>query len=124
MSAITIPVAEILVFFSVCSVVKKLLHETHKIQQSLDEPACERSLCAVAKQQGYRARSAFKLLKSMPRIKLLKPACVWSISAPRLAAGRRWRRRNGASGHVFALDLLEMVGLPNGSPVPWTTGRT
>jgi len=68
----------------------------------------------LAKQQGYRARSAFKLLEIDAKDKLLKPGMrVVDLGATPGGWSQVAAQKIGASGHVFALDLLEMVGLPN-----------
>ena len=67
-----------------------------------------------AKQQGYRARSAFKLLEIDAKDKLLKAGMrVVDLGATPGGWSQVAAQKVGASGHVFALDLLEMVGLPN-----------
>lgn len=68
----------------------------------------------LAKQQGYRARSAFKLLEIDAKDKLLKPGMrVVDLGATPGGWAQVAAQKVGASGHVFASDLLEMVGLPN-----------
>lgn len=67
-----------------------------------------------AKQQGYRARSAFKLLEIDAKDKLLKAGMrVVDLGATPGGWSQVAAQKVGASGHVFALDLLEMAGLPN-----------
>jgi 23S rRNA (uridine2552-2'-O)-methyltransferase len=67
-----------------------------------------------AKQQGYRARSAFKLLEIDAKDKLLKPGMrVVDLGATPGGWSQVAAQKIGTAGHVFALDLLEMVGLPN-----------
>jgi len=68
----------------------------------------------LAKQHGYRARSAFKLLEIDAKDKLLKPGMrVVDLGATPGGWAQVAAQKIGASGHVFALDLLDMVGLPN-----------
>ena len=67
-----------------------------------------------AKQQGYRARSSYKLLEIDAKDKLLKPGMrVVDLGSAPGGWSQVAAQKIGASGHVFALDLLEMVGLPN-----------
>lgn len=68
----------------------------------------------LAKQQGYRARSAFKLLEIDTKDKLLKPGMrVVDLGATPGGWSQVAAQKIGESGHVYALDILEMVGLPN-----------
>lgn len=68
----------------------------------------------LAKQQGYRARSAFKLLEIDAKDKLLKPGMrVVDLGATPGGWSQVAAQKIGEAGHVFALDILEMVGLPN-----------
>ncbi len=67
-----------------------------------------------AKLHGYRARSAYKLLEIDAKDKLLKPGMrVVDLGSTPGGWSQVAAQKIGASGHVFALDLLEMVGLPN-----------
>jgi len=67
-----------------------------------------------AKQQGYRARSSYKLLEIDAKDKLLKPGMrVVDLGSAPGGWSQVAAQKVGASGHVFALDLLEMLGLPN-----------
>ncbi len=66
-----------------------------------------------AQKEGYRSRAAYKLLELQERDRLIRPAQVvvdlgaapggWSQVAAQLV---------GRKGQVFAMDLLEMDGLP------------
>ena len=66
----------------------------------------------LAQKDGYRARAAYKLLEINEKDKLIKPGTVladlgsapgsWSQAAAKLA---------GASGKVFALDILPMAAV-------------
>ena len=67
-----------------------------------------------AKQHGYRARSSYKLLEIDAKDKLLKPGMrVVDLGSAPGGWSQVAAQKVGESGHVFALDLLEMVGLPN-----------
>ena len=66
----------------------------------------------LAKREGYRSRSAYKLLEINERDKLLLPGTVVVDLG---AAPGGWSQvagaRVGARGNVFAIDLLPMQGL-------------
>ncbi len=66
-----------------------------------------------AKAEGWRSRAAFKLMEIDEKDKLLKPG---EIVVDLGAAPGGWSqvagRRIGDHGRVFAIDLLEMGGLP------------
>lgn len=66
-----------------------------------------------AKLHGYRARSAYKLLEIDAKDKLLKPGMrVVDLGAAPGGWSQVAAQKVGPSGHVFALDVLEMLGLP------------
>lgn len=66
-----------------------------------------------AKLHGYRARSAYKLLEIDAKDKLLKPGMrVVDLGAAPGGWSQVAAQKVGPSGHVFALDALEMLGLP------------
>ena len=66
-----------------------------------------------AKSEGWRARAAYKLMEIDDKDKLLRPGMV---VVDRGAAPGSWsqvaHKRVGASGRVFALDLLPMEPIP------------
>ena len=66
-----------------------------------------------AKLQGYRARSAYKLLEIDAKDQLLKPGMrVVDLGSTPGGWSQVAAQKVGAAGHVFALDVLEMLGLP------------
>jgi len=66
-----------------------------------------------AKLHGYRARSAYKLLEIDAKDKLLKSGMrVVDLGAAPGGWSQVAAQKVGPSGHVFALDVLEMLGLP------------
>ena len=67
-----------------------------------------------AKLHGYRARSAYKLLEIDAKERLLKPGMrVVDLGSAPGGWSQVAAQKVGPSGKVFALDLLEMVGLPD-----------
>lgn len=67
----------------------------------------------LAKQQGYRARAAFKLLEIQEKDKLIKPGMVIvDLGAAPGSWSQVARQVLGESGAVFALDVLPMNPLP------------
>lgn len=79
------------------------------MNQHVNDPFVQR-----AQQAGYRARSAFKLLEIDAKDKLLKPGMrVVDLGSTPGGWSQVAAQKVGASGHVYALDILEMVGLPN-----------
>jgi 23S rRNA (uridine2552-2'-O)-methyltransferase len=78
------------------------------MQEHVNDPYVQR-----AKSEGYRSRSAFKLLEIDDRDHLLRPGMVVVDLG---AAPGSWtevaRRRVGAAGRIFALDLLPIEPLP------------
>ena len=78
------------------------------MQQHVNDPFVQQ-----AKQQGYRARSSYKLLEIDAKDKLLKPGLrVVDLGAAPGGWSQVAAQKIGASGHVFALDLVDMVGMP------------
>lgn len=66
-----------------------------------------------AKQQGYRARSAFKLMEIDDRDKLIRPGMtVVDLGAAPGSWSQVVMERMQGRGRVFALDLLEMHPVP------------
>lgn len=66
-----------------------------------------------AKAEGYRSRAAYKLIEIDERDHLLRPGmCVVDLGAAPGSWTQVVRRRLGAGGHVFALDLLPFEPLP------------
>lgn len=66
-----------------------------------------------AQQQGYRSRSAYKLLEILDRDKLVRSgATVVDLGAAPGGWSQVLAARVGPSGAVFALDVLEMSPLP------------
>ena len=67
-----------------------------------------------AKLHGYRARSAYKLLEIDAKEGLLKSGMrVVDLGSAPGGWSQVAAQKVGAGGKVFALDLLEMVGLPD-----------
>lgn len=67
----------------------------------------------LAKQHGYRARAAFKLLEIDAKDKLIKPGmAVVDLGAAPGSWSQVARQILGDSGAVFALDILPMDPLP------------
>lgn len=78
------------------------------MQQHVNDPFVQQ-----AKQHGYRARSSYKLLEIDTKDKLLKPGMrVVDLGSAPGGWSQVAAQKIGTSGHVFALDILEMVGLP------------
>ena len=75
------------------------------LERQLNDPYVAR-----AKREGFRSRAAYKLIEIDDKHHLSSPARVWSISAPRPAAGARSRPSASAreQGRVIAIDLLDM----------------
>ncbi len=70
------------------------------------------SFVQLAKLHGYRARSAYKLLEIDAKDKLFKPGMrVVDLGAAPGGWSQVAAQKVGTSGHVFALDVLEMMGL-------------
>jgi 23S rRNA (uridine2552-2'-O)-methyltransferase len=68
----------------------------------------------LAKQQGYRSRAAFKLLEIQDKDKLLKPGMtVVDLGAAPGSWAQVAAKIVGDKGHVYALDILPMDGIPN-----------
>jgi 23S rRNA (uridine2552-2'-O)-methyltransferase len=66
-----------------------------------------------AKQHGYRARSAYKLLELDAKDHLLKPGMrVVDLGSAPGGWSQVAAQKVGESGKVFALDILEMTGMP------------
>lgn len=66
-----------------------------------------------AKQQGYRARSAYKLMEIDDRDKLIKPGMtVVDLGAAPGSWSQVVMQRMQGRGRIFALDLLDMPPLP------------
>ncbi len=66
-----------------------------------------------ARQQGYRARSAYKLMEIDDRDQLIKPGMtVVDLGAAPGSWSQVAMQRMQGRGRVFALDLLEMQPLP------------
>ena len=66
-----------------------------------------------AGEQGYRARSAFKLLELVNREALARPGdTVVDLGAAPGSWSQVLAKRVGASGKVVALDLLEVAAIP------------
>lgn len=66
-----------------------------------------------AKQQGYRARSAYKLMEIDDRDKLIKPGMtVVDLGAAPGSWSQVVMQRMQQQGRIFALDLLDMQPLP------------
>ncbi len=66
-----------------------------------------------AKQQGYRARSAYKLLEIDAKDRLLKSGMrVVDLGSAPGGWSQVAAQKVGESGQVFALDVLEMAGIP------------
>jgi len=67
-----------------------------------------------AKLHGYRARSAYKLLEIDAKERLLKPGMrVVDLGSAPGGWSQVAAQKVGTSGKVFALDILDMVGLPD-----------
>jgi 23S rRNA (uridine2552-2'-O)-methyltransferase len=63
--------------------------------------------------QGYRARSAFKLLEVMKRDGLVRPGdCVVDLGAAPGSWSQVLAERVGQAGRVISVDLLEMAAIP------------
>ena len=78
------------------------------MQQHVNDPFVQQ-----ARLHGYRSRSAYKLLEIDAKDKLLKPGLrVVDLGAAPGGWSQVAAQKVGSSGQVFALDLLEMVGLP------------
>lgn len=78
------------------------------MQQHVNDPFVQQ-----AKLHGYRSRSAYKLLEIDAKDKLLKPGMrVVDLGAAPGGWSQVAAQKIGASGQVFALDVLEMPGLP------------
>ena len=78
------------------------------MQQHVNDPFVQQ-----AKLHGYRSRSAYKLLEIDAKDKLLKPGMrVVDLGAAPGGWSQVAAQKIGASGQVFALDVLEMLGLP------------
>lgn len=66
-----------------------------------------------ASAQGYRARSAFKLLEIIEREGLVRPGdCVADLGAAPGSWSQVLAERVGKSGRVVAVDLLEVAAIP------------
>ena len=62
-----------------------------------------------ARQEGYRSRSAYKLLEILDKDKLVRPGMtVVDLGAAPGGWSQVLATRVGATGQIFALDLLEM----------------
>ena len=78
------------------------------MQQHVNDPYVQQ-----AKQHGYRARSAYKLLELDAKDRLLKPGMrVVDLGSTPGGWSQVAAQRVGASGKVFALDVVEMAGIP------------
>ena len=78
------------------------------MQQHVNDPFEQQ-----AKLHGYRARSAYKLLEIDAKDKLLKSGMrVVDLGSTPGGWSQVAAQKVGAAGHVFALDILEMVGMP------------
>ncbi len=67
----------------------------------------------LAKQKGYRARSAFKLLGIQQKFMLIRPGMkVVDLGAAPGSFVQILAERVGAQGRVFGIDLQEMTPLP------------
>ncbi|MDR3351814.1 MAG: RlmE family RNA methyltransferase [Zoogloeaceae bacterium] len=79
------------------------------MREHVNDPYVQR-----AKREGWRSRAAFKLLEIDARDHLLRPGgVVVDLGAAPGGWSQAAARRVGAQGRVFALDLLEMEGMPN-----------
>ena len=67
-----------------------------------------------AKKEGYRSRAAYKLLEIDERDRILKPGqIVVDLGAAPGSWSQVVSQKVGNTGKVIALDILEMVPLPN-----------
>ena len=67
-----------------------------------------------AKKEGYRSRAAYKLLEIDERDRILKPGMiVVDLGATPGSWSQVVNQKLGGSGKIVALDILEMVPLPN-----------
>lgn len=78
------------------------------LRRHVEDPYVQRS-----KREGYRSRSAYKLLEIDERDKLLKPGMVVvDLGAAPGGWSQVLAKRAGAKGFVVAIDLLEMGPIP------------
>jgi len=67
----------------------------------------------AAQQKGYRSRAAFKLIELDARDRLLRPGMtVVDLGSAPGSWAQVLHQRLGPAGHVVAIDLLPMAGLP------------
>ena len=74
------------------------------LRRHVNDPYVQRS-----KREGYRSRSAYKLIEIDDRDRILAPGAVIVDLGAAPADGRRWpRSAPDAKGRIVAIDLLEM----------------
>ncbi len=76
---------------------KRTQSSTNWLERQLNDPYVKR-----AKAEGYRSRSAYKLLELDTKFKLLRGTGGWSIWASRRAAGHKWFERSRRARQSWA----------------------
>jgi 23S rRNA (uridine2552-2'-O)-methyltransferase len=78
------------------------------LERQLNDPYVQR-----AKREGYRSRSAFKLIEIDDKYRVLKKgARILDLGAAPGGWSQVAKKRIGEEGHIVAIDLLEMEPIP------------